>query len=298
MDYNFKVVGEEMDLRQHTIGDCIEIEGIGLHSGIEVNMRLLPAEIDCGIVFRRIDLPKYYEIQVTSFNIKEAVMCTSLISPENKSITISTIEHLMSALCIFNIDNIIIEIDAAELPVMDGSSFDFVKALQNTGVREQNKKRKVIKVLKPVRVTENGRFAEVFPSKQTSYRFEIQWNHPVIAETPNVIEFSGDQREYIDCISRARTFGFVEQLDYLHANNLAKGASLNNAIGVTKNGILNRNGLRYPDEFVKHKLLDAIGDFYVGGAVIGYFNCYQSGHTLNNKLLKNLFADDSAWKMI
>ncbi len=287
----------EKNVQQQTINHHIEIQGIGLHSGVNVNMRLLPAAVDQGIVFRRTDLPQMHDIKITPFNITEAVMCTLLVSPNDKTITISTIEHLMSALCMFEVDNVIVEIDAPELPVMDGSSIAFVEALQKVGVKAQDKKRQMIKVLKTIRVTDEDKFAEISPSDETRYRFEIKWDHPVIAATPLVVEFSGNQQEYIAQVAKARTFGFVEQLEYLHANNLAKGASLDNAVGVTNEGVANPEGLRYPDEFVKHKLLDAIGDFYVGGAILGYFNCYKSGHTLNNKLLRALFADKSAWKL-
>lgn len=285
-------------MQQHTINNYIEIQGIGLHSGVNVKMRLLPADVDQGIIFRRIDLSELHDIKITPFNITEAVMCTLLVSPEDKDITVSTIEHLMSALCMFQVDNVIVEINAPELPVIDGSSATFVEALQKTGTKMQDKKRHVIKVLKPVRVTEEDKLAEILLSEHISYRFEIKWDHPVISATPSVVEFSGDKQEYIEHIAKARTFGFVEQLDYLHANNLAKGASLDNAIGITSDGVANVGGLRYPDEFVKHKLLDAIGDFYVGGAILGHFNCYKSGHTLNNKLLRALFSDKSAWKLI
>lgn len=288
----------EKNVQQHTINHPIEIQGIGLHSGVNVNMRLLPAAVDQGIIFRRTDLSQVHDIKITPFNITEAVMCTLLVCPEDKTITVSTIEHLMSALCMFQVDNVIVEINAPELPVMDGSSITFVEALQKTGVKAQDKKRQVIKVLKPVRVSEEDKFAEILPSAETSYRFEIKWDHPVIAATPLVVEFSGEQQEYINHVAKARTFGFVEQLEYLHANNLAKGASLDNAVGVTNDGVANPDGLRYPDEFVKHKLLDAIGDCYVGGAILGHFNCYKSGHTLNNKLLRALFADKSAWQLL
>ncbi|WP_116964296.1 UDP-3-O-acyl-N-acetylglucosamine deacetylase [Fastidiosibacter lacustris] len=283
---------------QHTISDVIMLSGIGIHSGTKVNMRLLPADTDMGIIFKRVDFTPAKEIKITPFNITEAIMCTLLASPDDKNVSISTIEHLMSTLCIFRVDNIIVEIDAPELPVMDGSSIEFVKALKKVGVKAQSKARKSIKVLKPVRVQEADKFAEVLPTESTHYRFEIQWDHPVIANTPCVVEFSGEQQDYIERISRARTFGFVDQLEYLHTNNLAKGASLDNAVGITKDGIANPEGLRYPDEFVKHKLLDAIGDFYVGGHIIGYFNCYKSSHALNNKLLRVLLTDKSAWRIV
>lgn len=280
---------------QKTVANIIDFQGIGLHSGLTVNMRLIPTETDQGVVFRRADLDPIVDIPVTPFNIKEAVMCTLLVSPDEQGINISTIEHLMSALAMFNIDNVIIEVDAPELPVMDGSAQLFVHELKKIGTVEQSKVRKVIKVLKTVRVEDEDKFAEVHPADALSYAFEIQWDHPVIANTPNKIDFRADVDAYISDISAARTFGFVEQLEYLHKNNLAKGASADNAVGVTADGVINEGGLRYPDEFVKHKLLDAIGDFYVAGPILGRFNCYKSGHTLNNRLLRALLADEKAW---
>ena len=283
---------------QQTINESFKITGIGLHSGMDVNMTVKPALVDSGITFRRVDLTPHHDIEITPFNITEALMCTLLVSPQNKAISVSTIEHLMSILAAYQIDNVLIEIDAPELPVMDGSSAPFVEYLEKAGIQIQAKPRKQIKVLKPIKVQDEEKFAEALPSNETSYRFEIQWDHLVIANTPAVAEFVLDKARYIKEVSQARTFGFVEQLEYLHANNLAKGASLDNAVGITSDGVANPDGLRYPDEFVKHKLLDAIGDFYVGGSIIGRFNCYKSGHTLNNKLLRALFADESAWKYV
>ncbi len=283
---------------QKTIAKEGDISGIGLHSGVNVNMTLKPAAVDTGIVFRRADLSGNQDVKIAPFNITEAVMCTLLVSPEDNRVTVSTIEHLMSALCVYEVDNIIIEVDSAELPVMDGSSRPFVDILEQIGVKEQDKARKIIKVLKTIRVEDEDKFAELSPADETSYRFEIQWDHPVIANTPSVVDFKLDKTTYIDTVSKARTFGFVADLEYLHKNNLAKGASLDNAVGVSSDGVANPEGLRYEDEFVKHKLLDAIGDFYVGGAIIGRFNCYKSGHTLNNKLLRALYQDKTAWEYV
>jgi len=283
---------------QQTIAQSCTITGTGLHSGHDVTMTLKPAEADTGIVFCRTDTALIEKIQLSPFAIEEAVMCTLLVSPHDKSISISTIEHLLSALCIFGIDNIIVEVNGAEIPVMDGSSAPFVSTLKRVGIKQQQKPRKYIKVLKKITVREKEKFAEVRPSEQAHYRFEISWDHPVIANTPAVIEFRGSVQEYCDNISQARTFGFVEQLDYLHHQGLAKGASLENAIGITNEGIANPEGLRYPDEFVKHKLLDAIGDLYAGGPIIGYFNCYKSGHALNNRLLRALYNDTTAWCLL
>ncbi|QIV93912.1 UDP-3-O-acyl-N-acetylglucosamine deacetylase [Allofrancisella frigidaquae] len=283
-------------MKQKTLAREFSVSGIGLHSGVNVSMIVKPATVDTGIIFRRADLQPVVDIKVTPSNIKEAIMCTLLTKDGDQSLSISTIEHLMSAFAMFEIDNVLIEVNAPELPVMDGSSHDFVNLLKQVGVVEQNTARKGIKILKPVRVEDEDKFAEVLPSDSLKYEFKIKWDHPVIAATNDHIVFEYNLGEYIKMISRARTFGFYEQLAYLHQNNLAKGASLDNAVGITNEGVLNEGGLRYADEFVRHKLLDAIGDFYVGGYILGHFNCYKSGHTLNNKLLHAIFADKDAWE--
>ncbi|QIV95399.1 UDP-3-O-[3-hydroxymyristoyl] N-acetylglucosamine deacetylase [Allofrancisella inopinata] len=285
-------------MKQKTLANEFSVTGIGLHSGVNVSMIVKPAAVDTGIVFRRADLQPVIDIKVAPSNIKEAIMCTLLTKDGDQSLSISTIEHLMSAFAMFEIDNVLIEVNAPELPVMDGSSHDFVNLLKQVGILEQNAARKGIKILKPVRVEDEDKFAEVLPSDSLKYEFKIKWDHPVIAATSDHIVFEYNLDEYIKMISKARTFGFYEQLAYLHQNNLAKGASLDNAVGITNEGVLNEGGLRYADEFVRHKLLDAIGDFYVGGYILGHFNCYKSGHTLNNKLLHAIFADKDAWEYI
>ncbi|MFT4693864.1 MAG: UDP-3-O-[3-hydroxymyristoyl] N-acetylglucosamine deacetylase [Francisella sp.] len=289
----------EMNLmNQKTIIKEFSVTGIGLHSGIDVSMTVKPADVNTGIVFRRADLSPAVDIKVTPSSIKEAVMCTLLTKDGDQSLSVSTIEHLMSAFAMFEIDNVLIEVNAPELPVMDGSSFEFTQILIDVGIAEQSVARKGIKIIKPVRVEHEDKFAEVLPSEKLVYEFKIEWEHPVIAATNDHIVFEYDLDEYIKKVSKARTFGFYEQLEYLHQNNLAKGASLDNAVGISNEGVLNEGGLRYEDEFVRHKLLDAIGDFYVGGNILGHFNCYKSGHTLNNKLLHAIFADKDAWESI
>lgn len=283
-------------MNQQTLKSTFSVSGIGLHSGLTVNMNVSPADVDTGIVFRRTDIN--VDIKVRPENVQEAVMCTLLTDSGDQSKSVSTIEHLMSAFAIFNIDNAIVEVDAPELPVMDGSSYEFTQLILDTGVAEQDKPRRAIKILKPVRVEHEDKFAEVLPSDNLKYEFKISWEHPVIANTNDHIVFESDTNNYIEDVSKARTFGFFEQLEYLHKNNLAKGASLDNAVAISDKGVLNEDGLRYSDEFVRHKLLDAIGDFYVGGYILGHFNCYKSGHTLNNKLLHAIFADKSAWEYI
>ncbi|MCF6766972.1 UDP-3-O-acyl-N-acetylglucosamine deacetylase [Thiotrichales bacterium 19S11-10] len=281
--------------KQKTLRGIIPINGIGLHLGQMVNMMIKPADIDHGIVFKRIDLDPSVKLPVTVNGIQESLLCSALIQDK---VQISTIEHLMSALCMLKVDNALIELDSDELPVMDGSSEPFLDAIEKVGIIEQDKPRKLIKVLKPIRVEHEDKFAQVLPADQVSYRFEIKWDHPVIAATPSVVEFDGNYQTYKSDVSRARTFGMVTQIDQLHAMNRALGASLDNAVGVTDTGVLNEGGLRYQDEFVKHKLLDAIGDFYVGGAIIGQFDCYKSGHHLNNMLLRKLYQDNSNYQII
>jgi UDP-3-O-[3-hydroxymyristoyl] N-acetylglucosamine deacetylase len=285
-------------MKQQTLAKDFSVTDIGLHSGINVSMVVKPANIDTGIVFRRIDLTPAVDIKVGISNITEAVMCTLLTKDGDKQLSVSTIEHLMSAFAMYGIDNALIEVSAPELPVMDGSSYEFTQLIEKAGVVEQSAKRKGIKILKSVKVEHDGKFAEVLPSEVIKYEFKIAWDHPVIAATKDHIVFEHNLPEYIKMVSKARTFGFYEQLAYLHQNNLAKGASLDNAVGISDEGVLNEGGLRYEDEFVRHKLLDAIGDFYVGGYILGHFNCYKSGHTLNNRLLHAIFADKDAWEYI
>ncbi len=285
-------------MQQKTLAKEFGVTGIGLHSGVEVSMLVKPADIDTGIVFRRTDLSPAVDIKVGISNITEAVMCTLLTKDGDQKLSVSTIEHLMSAFAMYEVDNAIIEVSAPELPVMDGSSYEFTQLLEEAGVAEQSTARKGIRILKPVRVEHEDKFAEVLPSDVLKYEFKISWDHPVIAATNDHIVFEHNLAEYIKMVSKARTFGFYEQLAYLHQNNLAKGASLDNAVGISNEGVLNEGGLRYDDEFVRHKLLDAIGDFYVGGYILGHFNCYKSGHTLNNRLLHAIFADKDAWEYI
>jgi UDP-3-O-[3-hydroxymyristoyl] N-acetylglucosamine deacetylase len=285
-------------MNQKTITKEFYVTGIGLHSGVDVSMTVKPADVNTGIVFRRADLSPTIDIKVAPSSFKEAVMCTLLTKDGDQSLSVSTIEHLMSAFAMFEVDNVLVEVNASELPVMDGSSFEFTQILTDVGITEQSVARKGIKILKPIKVEYEGKFAEVLPCGTLKYEFKIEWDHPVIAATNNHIVFDYDLAEYISMVSKARTFGFYEQLEYLHKNNLAKGASLDNAVGISNEGVLNEGGLRYEDEFVRHKLLDAIGDFYVGGYILGHFNCYKSGHTLNNKLLHAIFANKDAWEYI
>ena len=293
-----------LQTQQHTIQQTVQISGIGLHSGKPVSMTMLPAPENQGIVFERLDLgfpSAHPKLKLSAHGIQEALMCSSLIVDD---IQVSTIEHLLSALCMLRIDNLTIQLDAPEIPILDGSAAPFIKYLE-PHICTQKAKRTYIKIISTVRVEDEDKFVEIIPSNintihnnAINYHFKIQWDHPVINRTPRQITFNNDFEEYKQNIAHARTFGFYEQLEYLHKNNLALGASLENAIGISNDSILNPEGLRYPDEFVKHKLLDAIGDFYVEGPIIGHFNAYKSGHKLNNQLIRKILETSTAWETI
>ncbi len=288
---------------QKTIKHSIQMEGVGLHSGQLVQMRAIPAPVDSGIIFKRMDCDPPVLIPLKIESIEEAPLCTRLISfqsgPENQTISISTIEHLLSALCALEIDNILFELNADEVPIMDGSASPYIFWLQSAGITEQEENRKFLKIKLPVRVEDGDKFAELIPSaKGLEFHYSIDFLHPVISNTPQEIEFMFHPMTYIKEISRARTFGFVKDLEKLQANNLARGAGLNNAVGITDEGVLNPEGLRYQNEFVKHKLLDAIGDLYVAGPILGKFTGHKTSHTLNNRLLKKLFSDDSQYEWV
>jgi UDP-3-O-[3-hydroxymyristoyl] N-acetylglucosamine deacetylase len=285
-------------LKQRTINKPILISGIGLHTGNKIQMQLKSAAVNTGIIFKRIDIKPNICIKATTENTIESDMSTVLVSKENKNVSICTIEHLMSALSILKIDNLIVEVNAAELPIMDGSSYPFIIKLDKSGTQIQNGLCQIIKVTERIRVEENDKFVEITPSKKLFYRYEIGWDHNVIKKSPSVVSFGGNKEYFIREISKARTFGFIKEVKYLQNKNLAKGASLKNTIGITATDVTNSKGLRYADEFVKHKLLDSIGDFYIGGKVIAHFNCYRAGHNLHNRALKKMFSEKKKWKYI
>lgn len=281
--------------QQQTIKNTISCEGIGLHSGQMVHMMLKPAPADTGIVFVRTDLDGS-QLPIKTENIEEAVMCTRLKVGEAH---VSTIEHLMAAMAALEIDNILVEVDADEVPVLDGSASPFIFLLQSAGSQKQESDRRYLKIKRKVRVEKNDSFAEVEPqTKGLSFDYRIDFEDPTIAGTPQSIEYDFHQMTFIKEISRARTFGFADDLDKLHANNLAKGASLDNAVGINDEGVLNPEGLRYKDEFVKHKLLDAIGDLYVAGPLIAKFTGYKTSHTINNLLLREIFSNEKNYKWV
>ncbi|WP_094751706.1 UDP-3-O-acyl-N-acetylglucosamine deacetylase [Psychromonas sp. CD1] len=287
-------------IKQRTLKKSVKSTGIGLHSGKKVTIELHPASANTGIVYRRIDLDPIVTFKAHAQAVQETLLCTCLVNDQGQKI--STIEHLSAALAGLGIDNIIIDVDAPEIPVMDGSASPFIFLLQAAGIAELNTPKKFIRVKKTIRVEDEkeGKFAELQPSKHGfSLDFKIDFDHPVFEGQNQHIksQFSGEW--FVKEISRARTFGFMKGIEQLQANNLALGASLDNAIGLDEFRVLNPEGLRYEDEFVKHKVLDAIGDLYLSGhTILGHLKAFKTGHALNNKLLCALLADEDAWEMV
>jgi UDP-3-O-[3-hydroxymyristoyl] N-acetylglucosamine deacetylase len=283
-------------LKQRTLKKAISATGVGLHNGEKVTLTLRPAAVDTGIVFKRVDLPQPNEILATPSAVHDTRMCSAL---EANGVRVATVEHIMSALAGLGVDNVYIDIDAAEIPIMDGSSGPFVFLLQEAGLLEQDAAKKFIRVKKIVEVVEGDKWVRFEPYHGFKVDFTIDFNHPVFEQSGNNVKIDFAVDSYIKEISRARTFGFMHEVEYLRSNGLARGGSLDNAIVLDEYRVLNTDGLRYDDEFVKHKALDAIGDLYMlGHPILGAFQAYKSGHALNNKLLRALLADADAWEYI
>ena len=283
-------------LKQRTIKKIIKASGTGLHSGKNVLINFLPHHIDGGIVFRRIDLDPPVDIPASALLVQETVMSSNLVVGE---VRIGTVEHLMSALAGMGIDNIIIEVSAAEIPIMDGSAGPFIYLLQQAGLQEQEAAKKYILITQPVEVCVDDKRAAFLPYHGFQVNFTIDFDHPAFEDKYKTAEIDFSTTSFIEEISRARTFGFMRDLDYLREHNLALGASLDNAIGVDEHGVVNHDGLRFSDEFVRHKMLDAIGDLYlVGHSIIGRFEGYKSGHALNNQLLRKILATSNCYEIV
>jgi len=281
-------------LKQRTLKKSINATGVGLHTGDKVKMTLRPALPDTGIVFRRVDLPDSAEIKVQPQYVCDTRMCSAL---EHDGVRVATVEHLMSALAGLGIDNIIVELTASEVPIMDGSSGPFVFLLQQAGIVEQAAPKKFIRIKKTVEVHDGDKWVRFDPYFGFKIDFTIDFAHPVFEHTGNNVKIDFADNSYIKEVSRARTFGFMHEVEALRSMGLARGGSLDNAIVLDEYRILNHDGLRYEDEFVKHKTLDAIGDLYVlGHPLLCAFTAYKSGHALNNQLLRTLMADADAWE--
>jgi UDP-3-O-[3-hydroxymyristoyl] N-acetylglucosamine deacetylase len=284
-------------IKQRTIKQSVQETGIGLHKGDKVTMTLRPAPANTGIVFRRVDLEPYADIPARANAVGDTMLCTCISNEQGA--TISTVEHLASALAGLGIDNIIVEVDSNELPIMDGSASPFIFLLQSAGIEELNAAKRFIKVTKPIRVKDGDKWAELRPYDGFRVDFRIDFDHPVISQTRQHMVLDFDSSSYVNEVSRARTFGFMKDIEYMHSHNLALGGSMENAVALDEYRVLNPEGLRYSDEFLKHKILDAIGDLYLAGhSIIGELVAYKTGHGLNNKLLNALLNDKKAWEFV
>ncbi|MDP7536933.1 MAG: UDP-3-O-acyl-N-acetylglucosamine deacetylase [Methylococcales bacterium] len=283
-------------LKQRTLKNIIRATGVGLHTGENVYLTLHPAEPDTGIRFRRSDIGAFAVVDAKPDNVGDTTMSTTLIQ---NGIRVSTVEHLMSAFSGLGIDNALVDVSAAEIPIMDGSAGPFVFLLQSAGIEEQDAWRKYMRVNKPIKVVDGDKWASFEPYDGFRVGFTIDFKHPAFKSNVKTAVMDFSTTSFIKEVSRARTFGFMKDIELLQKNNLALGGSLDNAIVVDDLKILNEDGLRYADEFVKHKMLDAIGDLYLlGHNLLGEFNGYKSGHSLNNQLLRALVKDTDAWEMV
>lgn len=281
---------------QKTISKKVCIQGVGLHSGDAVTLSLLPAKPDSGITFVRKDLNSNNTIKVDPFLVSDTRLCSTL---EKESAKVMTVEHLMSALYAYSIDNIIIEISGIEVPILDGSSNPFIYLIQSGEPINQEREKKFIKVKKALKYEIDGKFAMFEPYDGFKIDFSIDFPHPVFADRNNSISIDYYKDSYVDEIARARTFGFMQEVEYLRSNGLAKGGSLDNAIVMDEYKIINNDRLRYEDEFVRHKVLDAFGDLYLTGhALIGKFSAFKSGHEINNQLLRLLMKDKDSYDLV
>jgi len=281
-------------IRQRTLKNVISATGVGLHTGEKVYMTLRPAAVDTGIVFRRIDLPQVVDIKATPYAVGDTRLASCL---QKDGVSIGTVEHLMSALSGLGVDNAYIDLSAPEVPIMDGSAGPFVFLLQSAGIEEQNAAKRFIRILKTVEVKEGDKWVRLEPYNGFKIDLAIEFNHPVFERTRQTVEIDFSSTSFIKEVSRARTFGFMQDVESMRSQGLALGGSLDNAIVMDEYRILNNDGLRYDDEFVKHKALDAIGDLYLlGHPLIGAFSGFKSGHALNNQLLRALLEDSQAWE--
>ena len=283
-------------LQQRTLKTAIRATGVGLHSGRKVYMTLRPAAPNSGIVFRRTDLEPPVEIRAGAHRVGETMLGTTLIDGD---VRVATVEHLMSALAGLGIDNCYVDLSAPEVPIMDGSAGPFVFLLQSAGIEDQNAPKKLIRIRKPVRIEQDDKWVEFRPFNGFKVNLEIAFDHPVFKKHAQRASIDFSTTSFLREVSRARTFGFMRDIETLRANNLTLGGSMDNAIVLDDYRILNEDGLRYDDEFVKHKILDAIGDLYLlGHSLLGEFSGYRSGHELNNLLLRRLLEDETAWEAV
>ncbi|MBS6362604.1 UDP-3-O-acyl-N-acetylglucosamine deacetylase [Burkholderia sp.] len=283
-------------LKQRTIKSIVKTVGIGLHSGRKVELTLRPAAPGTGIVFSRVDLPTPVDIPASAMSIGDTRLASVL---QKDGARVSTVEHLMSACAGLGIDNLYVDVTAEEIPIMDGSAASFVFLIQSAGIEEQNAPKRFIKVRKPVEVRDGDKFARLDPYFGFKLKFTIDFRHPAVDKTGQELEVDFANTSYVREIARARTFGFAHEVEMMRELGLARGGSMDNAIVLDEYRILNNDGLRYDDEFVKHKMLDAIGDLYVvGHPLLAAYTAYKSGHGLNNALLRELLANQDAYEIV
>lgn len=289
-------------MRQRSIGSLVRTTGVGLHSGERVELTLRPAAPDTGIVFRRVDLDPPVEIRSAAERVTDTRMASTLTAADEgprSRVRVATVEHLMSALAGMGVDNVYVDVTAPEIPILDGSAGSFVFLIQSAGIVEQRATKQFIRVLEPVEVRDGDKWARLDPHFGFKLRFSIDFSHPAIDATEQVVEVDFARDSYVREVSRARTFGFMQDVEALRAHGLAKGGSFGNAIVMDEYRVLNEDGLRFGDEFVKHKILDAIGDLYlIGHPLLAAYSAHKSGHALNNRLLRELLARASAWERV
>ncbi len=283
-------------LAQRTLKGIVNTVGIGLHSGKRVNLTLRPAAANTGIVFTRVDLDPVVEILATPESVGETVLSTTLVKD---GVKVSTIEHLMSAFAGLGIDNVYVDLDAAEVPIMDGSAAPFIFLIQSAGIETLSRPKKLVRITKPIRFENSSGWAELTPFDGFKVSFEIDFDHPAVKDTKQTLEHDLSIESYNSEISRARTFGFMRDVEMLRSKNLGLGGNFGNAVVLDEYRVLNKDGLRYNDEFVKHKMLDAIGDLYtLGYGIIGAYHGHKSGHAINNLLLLELLKNKDCWEVV
>jgi len=283
-------------IRQRTLRNAIKATGVGLHTGEKVYLTLCPAPVNTGIVFRRVDLDPVVEIPATADNVGDTTLNTSLVCGQQR---VSTVEHLLSAMSGLGIDNAYVDVSAPEVPIMDGSAGPFVFLIQSAGILEQEEAKRFIRIKHPVTVEQGDKIASFLPFDGFKVSFTIDFDHPVIRDRKAHAEVDFSASSFVQEVSRARTFCFSHDIEYMRSQGLVRGGSVDNAIVVDEHNIVNQGGLRYEDEFVKHKVLDAIGDLYLlGNSLIGEFRAHKSGHALNNISVRTLIDTPDAWELV
>ena len=281
---------------QRTLKAPIRASGIGLHGGRKVFISLLPAAVNSGIVFRRVDISPVVEVPASALLVGEATMCSTLIKD---GVKVATVEHIMSALAGLGVDNCVVELSSPEIPILDGSAAPFIYLIQSTGVVAQAAARRFMRITQPVQVGEGDKYARLEPYEGYRLSFGIEFKHPAFKASAQTAVLEFTPSNYVKEVSRARTFGFMRDFEALRSNNLALGASMDNAVALDDYRVVNPDGLRYDDEFVRHKILDAVGDLYlIGAPLLGAYSAYKSGHALNNQLACAVLKDTQAWEWV